>query len=121
VLGLTITVSELGADVWGDGLLVAAALAFVVRPLVVGPLLLPTRMRHGERAFVVWGGLKGAVPILLAAFAVAEQVDGADRIYNLVFVVVLASVLVQGTTISSAADRLGVPMRRVAPEERDQS
>jgi cell volume regulation protein A len=118
VLGLTISISTLGGDVWRDGLLIAAALALVVRPLVVWPLLLTTRLRHGERAFVVWGGLKGAVPILLAAFALSEGVDESERIYDLVFVVVLASVVVQGTTISVAAERLGVPMRRVTPTPR---
>ncbi len=117
-LGLTISISTLDGDIWVDGLLVAAALAFLIRPLVVGALLLPTRLRHGERLFIVWGGLKGAVPILLAAFALAEQVDDADRIYDLVFVIVLASVLVQGTTISPAARRLGVPMTRIVPTGR---
>jgi cell volume regulation protein A len=118
VLCLTVSISTLGGDVWRDGLLVAAALAFVVRPLVVGPLLLPTRLTHGERLFIIWGGLKGAVPILLAAFALAEQVSGAERIYDLVFVIVLASVVVQGTTISPVARRLGVPMTRVVPTPR---
>jgi len=119
-LGLTISISALGGDVWAAGLLVAAALAVVIRPLVVGALLLPVHMRRGEVAFIAWGGLKGAVPILLAAFALGRGIEDADRIYDLVFVVVLASVLVQGTTIAFAADRLGVPMRRIAPGERAQ-
>ena len=114
-LGLTISISSLGGDVWLDGLLLAALLAVVIRPAVVWPLLLPARMRHGERAFIAWGGLKGAVPILLAAFALGHGIDDADRIYDLVFVVVLASVVVQGTTVPFAARRLGVPMRRVEP------
>ena len=114
-LGLTISISSLGGETWRDGLLLSAALAFVIRPCVVWPLLLPTRLRHGERAFVVWGGLKGAVPILLAAFALGHGIHDAGRIYDLVFVVVLASVLVQGTTIAYAARRLGVPMRRITP------
>ncbi len=98
-LGLTISISSLGGETWRDGLLLAAALAFVIRPAVVWPLLLPTRLRPGERTFVAWGGLKGAVPILLAAFALGHGIDDAGLIYDLVFVVVLASVLVQGTTI----------------------
>ena len=61
------------------------------------------RLRPGERAFVAWGGLKGAVPILLAAFVVDGGIDDARRLYELVFVVVLASVLVQGATIPFAA------------------
>jgi cell volume regulation protein A len=64
------------------------------------------------------------VPILLAAFALGHGIDDAERIYDLVFVVVLASVVVQGTTIALAADRLGVPMRRIDPTphaDRDRS
>ena len=61
----------------------------------------------------MWSGLKGAVPILLAALAVIGQVDDAAEIYGIVFVVVLLSVLVQGTFVPVVADRLGVPMRRV--------
>jgi cell volume regulation protein A len=105
-LGLTISISTLGADRWAEGLLLAAVLALVVRPIVVTPLLLPSRLRAGERAFVVWGGLKGAVPILLASFALQEGVDEATRIYELVFVVVLASVVLQGTSIPFAARQL---------------
>jgi cell volume regulation protein A len=66
----------------------------------------------------MWGGLKGAVPILLAAFAVAASVPHAQRIYETVFVVVLASVVVQGGTIPRAAARFNVPMRRVSPTPR---
>jgi cell volume regulation protein A len=108
----------MGGDVWIDGLVLAALLAVLIRPVVVWPLLLPTRLRHGERAFVAWGGLKGAVPILLAAFALGHDIDDAARIYDLVFVVVLASVIVQGSTVPLAAQRLGVPMRRIEPSER---
>jgi cell volume regulation protein A len=117
-LGLTVSLSDMGGDVWIDGLVLAALLAVLIRPVVVWPLLLPTRLRHGERAFVAWGGLKGAVPILLAAFALGHDIDDAARIYDLVFVVVLASVIVQGSTVPLAAQRLGVPMRRIEPSER---
>jgi cell volume regulation protein A len=65
----------------------------------------------------MWSGLKGAVPILLATFAVLGEVDDATRIYGIVFVVVAASVLVQGTSIPFAAARLGIPMRRVRAAE----
>ena len=113
-LGLTIDVTDiLESGRWVDGLLLFLALALVARPLVAGVLLLPARLRTGERLFVVWGGLKGAVPILLAAFAVLAAVEDAARIYDLVFVVVLLSVIVQGSTVPLAAARLGVPMRRV--------
>jgi cell volume regulation protein A len=111
-LGLTVDVRELIDDrVWLDGLLLAILLAFVVRPLALAPLLLPLRLRMGERLFVAWSGLKGAVPILLAAFAILAEVEDARRLYEIVFVVVAFSVVVQGSTIPFAARRLGVRMR----------
>jgi potassium/hydrogen antiporter len=111
-LGLTINNVALGdSSVWLDALLLSALLAFVARPLVVAPLLWPTSLRLGEILFVMWSGLKGAVPILLAAFALLEQVDGAERIYGIVFVLVAFSVLVQGATIPFVAARLRIPMR----------
>jgi potassium/hydrogen antiporter len=117
VLGLTIELSVLGRQsVWLDGLLLAILLAFVVRPAAVGPLLAPVRLRWGERIFVMWGGLKGAVPIMLGALAVLEAVPEASRVYGIVFIVVLFSVVVQGTSMPFAAARLGVPMRRVERE-----
>jgi potassium/hydrogen antiporter len=112
-LGLTIDVTSLGEDwLWLDGVALAAVLLLVARPLAVGPLLLPVRLTGGERAFVVWSGLKGAVPILLASFALLEDVQEASRVYGIVVVVVACSVLLQGSTIPFAAERLGVPMVR---------
>jgi potassium/hydrogen antiporter len=68
-------------------------------------------MRPNERLFVIWSGLRGAVPILLAAFAVLASVQDADRIYDIVYVVVAFSVIVQGSSISFVARRLGIRMR----------
>jgi cell volume regulation protein A len=110
-LGLTIDLSGLTSAHWIDGLLLAAFVALVARPIALAPLLAPARLRAGERLFVMWGGLKGAVPILLAAFALGRHVEDAQRIYETVFVVVLASVIVQGGTIGVAARRLGVELR----------
>jgi cell volume regulation protein A len=113
-LGLTVSigaVSELG--VWGDGLALALILAFVARPLAVFPLLLPARLSWRERLFIAWGGLKGAVPILLGALAVLAGVDGAEDLYAIVFIVVVFSVVVQGTSLPYVARRLHIPFRRV--------
>jgi cell volume regulation protein A len=111
-LGLTVNATQLvDNDVWLDGLILAAALAFIARPLGLAPLLAPLRLRPGEKVFIAWGGLKGAVPILLAAFAILAEVDDARRIYEIVFVVVAFSVVVQGSSIPFVASRLGVPMR----------
>ena len=114
-LGLSIQLSAVGWD-WLRGSLLALVLVLVVRPLVVGPLLLPARLRMGERIFVLWGGLKGAVPILLGTLVLLEGVPDAQRIYLLVFVVVAFSVVVQGTTMPALAERMRIPMRRLEDE-----
>jgi cell volume regulation protein A len=111
-LGLSVNRVSLG-PVWTDGVLIALLLAFVARPLAIAPLLAPFRLRRGERLFVMWSGLKGAVPILLAAFALLENVGGAERIYAIVFVVVAFSVIVQGGSVPFVAGKLGIPMRIV--------
>ncbi|MBA2358436.1 MAG: cation:proton antiporter, partial [Actinobacteria bacterium] len=114
-LGLTIDLGDLGREgVWLDGLVLALVLSLAARPLVAGILLLPARLRPGERLFVMWGGLKGAVPILLGAFALLAEVEDANRIYGIVFVVTALSVLVQGTSIPLAARLLRVPMTEPA-------
>jgi potassium/hydrogen antiporter len=118
VLGLTVDLGDvLTSDQLWLGLVVAAVLTLVVRPLAVLPLLVPVDLRAGEKAFVVLAGLKGAVPILLGLFALGEpSVPHADRVYGIVFVVVLVSVAVQGGLVPTLADRLGVPMRSVELE-----
>ena len=116
VLGLTVDLALIGdAGLWWQGLVLAALLGLVIRPLVVTPLLLPARLDWGERGFVVWSGLKGAVPILLASLAVVSGTDDAAKIYGIVFVVVLCSVVVQGSLVPSVAARLGVEMVPARP------
>jgi cell volume regulation protein A len=111
-LGLTVDLTALGDNHrWLDGLILAVVLALIARPLAVGPLLLPVRLTNSERLFVMWSGLKGAVPILLASFAVLGEVASADRIYDIVFVVVAFSVILQGASIPYAAARLRIPTR----------
>ena len=113
-LGLTMDITNLLSSTrLLEGLALAVILALIARPLAVYPLLVPVRMRENERLFIVWGGLRGAVPILLAAFALVAAVEDAERVYDIVFVVVAFSVLVQGSTIPWVARRLGIPMRTV--------
>jgi cell volume regulation protein A len=113
-LGLTVSIGSLSGGVWSDGAIIAAVVGLLIRPVVVMALLAPARLRLGERAFIAWSGLKGAVPILLAAFAVLADVAGAGRVYGLVFIVVLISVVGQGTLVPVAARALRVPMREHA-------
>jgi potassium/hydrogen antiporter len=113
-VGLGVTVHEVNLQpVWTDGLLIALILAFLARPLGIAAFLVPLRLRLGERVFLMWSGLKGAVPILLAAFALIENAPGSHRLYGIVFVVVAFSVIVQGGSVPFVARRLGVPMRLV--------
>ncbi len=113
-LGLTVGFGDLGSrGTWSDGLALAVILAFVARPLAVLPFLLPARLTWGERGFIAWAGLKGAVPLLLGALALLAGVDDASQLYGVVFVVVLFSVIVQGASVPHVADRLRIPFRRV--------
>jgi cell volume regulation protein A len=109
-LGLTVNLGALSARVWVDAVLLFLVLAFVARPLSVALTLANAHLRWTERAFIAWSGLKGAVPILLAAFAVIGGVPSAASVYGIVFVVVLLSVLGQGTLVPVAARLLQIPM-----------
>jgi len=104
-LGLTISLSGLP---WADAAILTGVLALLIRPLVVVVSLATARMERGERIFIAWGGLKGAVPILLAAFAVLDDVRGAGSVYGLVFVAVLLSVFCQGSLVPAVARRVGL-------------
>lgn len=104
-LGLTVDLVAVGGDAWRDGAVLMGVLAFAIRPLVVLAGLVAAKLDDGDRAFIAWGGLKGAVPILLAAFALVDHVDGARRLYAVVFVAVLLSVFGQGSTVPAVARR----------------
>lgn len=119
LLGLLVFPARL-PDVALDGLFVAAVLIFVARPLAVFVTLLPFRVPVREMTFISWVGLRGATPIILATFPVAAGVTNASWLFDIVFFVVLTSVLIQGTTIAVAARRLRLvddsasPARRVS-------
>jgi potassium/hydrogen antiporter len=119
-LGLLAFPSRL-VPIMGVGLLIAACLIFVARPLSVFISLAFSRMHWSEKALVSWVGLRGAVPIVLATFPLLAGLPHADQVFNIVFFIVLTSVLLQGTTIPAAARLLGVQapvrQRRVYPLE----
>lgn len=117
VLGLTVNLDEIvRRDVWLPGLILGAALAFVIRPVLVGLCLLPFRLQTNERLFVLFAGLKGAVPILLGELLREARVPGAERLYAIVVVVVIFSVLVQGSLTVRLAGYLRLPIRTAEPE-----
>ncbi|WP_062993870.1 cation:proton antiporter domain-containing protein [Nocardia anaemiae] len=120
LLGLTIQLAGpdgIGeGDAWVIGLVLALLLTLLIRPVLVGILLWPVRLTRGERGFVLWTGLKGAVPILLGTFIVHAGVPGSHRAYEIIFIVVAFSVTVQGGLVPTLARLLGVPLRVVDPE-----
>ncbi|HEY4269225.1 MAG TPA: cation:proton antiporter [Galbitalea sp.] len=117
LLGLTVSLDVVfdPAVIW-PGLAIAGLLIFVVRPIFVGVLLIPMRLRWGERLFVLWAGLKGAVPILLGMFILGARISGAERVYAIIFVVVLVSVILQGGLVPLFARILRVPMKTIEPQ-----
>jgi cell volume regulation protein A len=95
------------------GLVIAALLIVVIRPVLVGLVTLPIRLQRGERAFILWAGLKGAVPILLGIFILNANIPNADTIFAIIFIVVLISVLLQGGLVPLFAQLFKVPMRLI--------
>ncbi len=108
-LGLLVFPSRL-LPIAGVGLLLTLFLTVIARPLSVFVGLALSSLGWREKAFVSWVGLRGAVPIVLATFPLLAGVGHAGEIFDLVFFVVLASVLLQGTTINLASRLLGVAM-----------
>ena len=100
---------------WSPGLTIAVLLIVVIRPVLVGIVTLPIRLTWGERAFVLWAGLKGAVPILLGMFILSADVAGGETLYAIIFIVVLISVVVQGGLVPVFARLFHVPMRLEHP------
>lgn len=116
-LGITVPLMEIFSHaIWLQGLVLAGVLAIVVRPVATVALLAPTSLHMGERIFVALAGLKGAVPILLATFAISGGAHGAHQLYLWVFVVVLASVVFQGGALAYIAKPLGVPLVHREPD-----
>lgn len=109
VLGL-IASPHLLDDALGPALGVAAFLMLVGRPLAVALCLVPFGYRKREVAFIAWVGLRGAVGIFLASIPMLMQLPQAGLIFNVAFIVVLASLLVQGWTLGLAARVLQVAL-----------
>ena len=106
-LGLLVFPSHL-SKVAFSGLLISVFLVFIARPISVFLSLIFSKMDFKEKLFVNWAGLRGAVPIILATFPMLANIPKAEIIFNLVFFVVIVSVLLQGTTIPLIARLLKV-------------
>lgn len=102
MMGLLATPSKL-VPILLPALLIAGVLIFIARPVAVYLSILPLKFKRGELAFISWVGLRGAVPIFLATIPVIGRIDHAETIFGIAFISVLASLVVQGWTISVAA------------------
>ncbi len=98
MLGLLAYPSQLLA-VLPEGILLGLFLAFVARPTVVFPLLLPFRYPLREIGYVSWVGLRGAVPIILATFPVLSAAPGSQQIFSIVLLMVVVNALIPGGTV----------------------
>jgi potassium/hydrogen antiporter len=107
ILGLLVYPSRL-IDVAAVGLALAVLLTFVIRPLVVALCLVPFRYPPREVLYIGWVGLRGAVPIVLATFPVLAGAPGAERLFDLVFFIVVATALVPGGTVAWVTRKLGL-------------
>lgn len=101
-LGLFATPSQFGAALL-PALALALVLTFVARPAAAALCLAPFGLRVREAAFVAWVGLRGAVSILLALLPLIAQLDNARLLFNIVFLMVVFSLLIQGWTIRPVA------------------
>lgn len=106
------------------GLLISAILIVLARPIAVFISLIPFRYSIREKAFISWVGLRGAVPIVLATFPLVARLPSANQVFNLVFFIVVTSVVLQGTLIPQVArwlkvdkpisDKKAIPLELVA-------
>lgn len=83
-------------------------LTVVARPLSVFVSLTPFKRPWREQALMSWAGLRGAVPIILATIPMVAGVRGSERLFNIVFILVVVYTLVQGPTLPWLARRLGL-------------
>src|SRR5215467_7271310 len=96
-------------------LAVATTLMFIARPAAVFLCLAPFRFAWREKAFISWVGLRGAVGIFLASIPLLVGLPHAHVYFDIAFVAVLTSLLIQGWTIAAAARRLHIALPRHDP------
>jgi potassium/hydrogen antiporter len=106
-LGLLVFPSEL-PDVALSGLIIAFWLMFVARPAGVFLSTMFSSFTIKEKTFISWVGLRGAVPIILATYPYLQGFEKSNLIFNIVFFIVLFSILIQGTTLPLVARWLNV-------------
>src|SRR6185312_2176028 len=114
LLGLLAWPHRLADSLFGS-VSVALVLMLLARPVAVFLCLAPFRFQWREMAFISWVGLRGAVGIFLASIPLLVGLPGASLFFDVAFVVVLSSLLVQGWTVALAARKLGISFARADP------
>ena len=116
MLGLLITPSHIPAII-APALGIAVVLIFIARPVAVALALLPFHFPAREQVFISWCGLRGAVPIILALYPSLSGLESTELVFELVFFVVLVSLVVQGWSIAPMARwlKVEVPSQNTDP------
>ena len=109
MLGLLVTPSKI-VPVIEIGLLLSFFIIMIARPLVIFIVLAFSKFSIKDKIFISWGGLRGAVPIVFATYALVAEVPEADTIFNIVFFISVTSVLIQGTSLTFVAKQLGLSL-----------
>jgi potassium/hydrogen antiporter len=117
-LGLLATPSQF-VDIALPAIGVALVLTFICRPLAIWLCLLPYGFQRNETAFISWVGLRGAVSILLGIIPLAGGLQNGQLLFNIAYIIVLTSLMLQGWTIRPMARWLGLIVpARIGPVER---
>ena len=108
-LGLLVNPHEM-LPVWLVAFAIGLFMMFFARPITVFLCLLPFHVPVKAKLFLSWVGLRGAVPIIFATYPIIAGIEDADFLFNVVFVITLLSLSLQGTTISAVARRLNLAL-----------
>lgn len=107
ILGLLAFPSQT-IKVVGTGLIVSFLLIVIARPIAVFISLQPFKYDFKSKLFLSWSGIKGAIPIVFATYPFVAGIEGASLIFNIIFFVTVFSVLLQGSTVKTLAEKLNL-------------
>ena len=114
MLGLLASPGRLSLEHVGLAVLAGLVLTLVARPLSVFACAFTHRLPVREQLFVSWAGLRGAVPIVLTTIPLSQEVSGSQRLFDIVFVMVVIYTLLTGPTLPWVSARLGVAQPQAA-------
>ena len=118
MLGLLLSPGRITLEIVGLAVVAGLVLTLVARPASIVACALVQRMPPRELAFLSWAGLRGAVPIVFSTIPLAEGVDDAERLFDIIFVMVVIYTLLTGPTLPFVARFLRVA-RRSEPRDLD--